>query len=188
MNACRQETRVVRARGEHGVTLTELLIAMVITATIIGPIGASIFFGLRTNVGTQDRIAEAASANVMASYFVPDVQGSTSAMVNVAEDAAACGSGATQANLVLTTSPTSSVSYVQGTGAKANVLYRRTCSGGGSTGLARVAVMLAQPPDFACNNGACGDSFDSIIATVVQRDVQGKSEYQTRLEAARRSG
>ena len=186
MNAQRFPTGRRRACGEAGVTLIELLLAMMITSAIVVPIGAGIYFGLQTTGTTETRLTQATSANLMASYFVPDVQGAEDAALNSPESTAACGSAAGLANLVLTLSPTSSVSYVQGSGAKAAVLYRRTCSGGATTGLARVAASLAQPPDFVCDTGGCA-SFHSVIATLVQRDTRGKNEYQTRLEAARRA-
>ncbi|HEY7106054.1 MAG TPA: prepilin-type N-terminal cleavage/methylation domain-containing protein [Acidimicrobiia bacterium] len=186
MTLAEQRIERERARGEAGVTLTELLIAMMIAAIIIVPIGAAIFYGLRTTGATQTRVTESASANLMASYFVPDVQGAEDAALNAPEPSAACGASATTASLVLVTSPTSSVSYVQGTGPRATTLYRRTCSGGSTTGLARVAASLAQPPQFACDTGTCA-SFHSIIATLVQGDSGGKNKYSTRLEALRRS-
>jgi prepilin-type N-terminal cleavage/methylation domain-containing protein len=180
-----------RCRGESGVSLIELLIAISITGIILAPIGAAIYFGFRTTGETQRQVAESSSANVMASYFTADVQGAIAAAKSTS-DAVSCGAAAGAADLVLTTvaSPTTTVSYYRGSGANASVLYRRTCANGVLTGLTRVASSLSATPDFACSiNGtpvADCSTFRSITASMLQQSATGQSPYQTVVTATKR--
>jgi hypothetical protein len=173
-----------RCRGDVGITMIELLIAIALTGIMMAPLGAAIYFGLRTTTSTEDRVTQSNGANLMASYFLPDVQGAVEA--GTTESVAICGAGAGPASLVLKTSDTTSVSYYQGTGTKSTTLYRRTCANGAPTGIARVASSLAQPPDFVCDTSNCFN-FRTVTATLVQGAAAGGSPYQTRLEAARRA-
>jgi Tfp pilus assembly protein PilW len=181
--------RPKRCSGQAGVSLIELLIAISLTAVITVPIVASIYFGFRTTGDTQTRISQTASANVLASYFVPDVQGSIAAATNATESTAACGATAAPVSLLITTSitPASSISYVQGTGVNSGTLYRRTCTSGASTGLARVASSLVGTPDFHCDTGDCS-GFRTVFANVAQSDATGNITYTTHLQAVRRAG
>jgi Tfp pilus assembly protein PilW len=180
-------SRTTRAKGEAGISLIELLIAIAITGLIVVPIGAAIYFGVRTSGATQTRVTQSNGSNLLASYLVPDVGGATTAGTGV-DDSVTCGVGGT-VDLMLTTSDIAeSVSYFQGTGAKSTVLYRRTCAGGALTGLARVASGLSAAPSFVCDGGnACvqGSVFHSVTVTLTQG--AGASAYQSRVEAVRRS-
>jgi prepilin-type N-terminal cleavage/methylation domain-containing protein len=59
---------------ETGLTLIELMIAMVVLAVIIGPVVTSMLLGLLSTSGTRDRIADAAGAQLLSSYFPADIQ------------------------------------------------------------------------------------------------------------------
>jgi prepilin-type N-terminal cleavage/methylation domain-containing protein len=183
--------RVRRCRGESGVSLIELIIAIAITGVILAPIGAAIYFGFRTTGDTQQMVSESSSANVMASYFTADGQGAIAAAKSTS-DTISCGPAAGAADLVLTmvASPTTTISYYRGTGANATVLYRRTCSNGALTGVTRVATSLSGTPDFACfiNGTPVADcsNFRSITASMLQQTAAGQSPYQTVVTATRR--
>jgi prepilin-type N-terminal cleavage/methylation domain-containing protein len=179
-----------RARGEAGVSLIELLIAISITGILMAPIGAAIYFGFRTTGATQARVAESDGANILASYFVPDLQGSVAAATNATESPAACGGAGATVDLLVTTSfaPATSVSYYRGTGANASILYRRTCSAGVVTGVARVLSNLdatSSTPIFTCNPADCTVS-KVVRAHVDQVDLGGQNTYSTDLSAAER--
>jgi hypothetical protein len=179
-----------RLRGEAGISLIELLIAISVTGIILAPIGLGIFFGFRTTGETQTRVEQSNGANLMASYFVPDVQGAVAVAKN-ASDALSCGASAGTASLVVTTlaSPATTVSYYRGTGANAHVLYRRTCSNGAVTGVARVLGNLATDPAypaFTCDLATDCSAFRSVSVSLLQQDSSGRNNYQTRLTAAKR--
>ncbi len=179
----------LRRSDERGVSLIELLIAISITGIIIVPIVSAIFFGFHTTGATQTAVAETNGANLMASYFGPDVQGAIGATVNSSESPI-CGSVAGTVDLVLTApddtlTSSVSVSYFRGAGANAANLYRRTCANGAVTGVARVASHVVQPLNFSCDTSACVN-FRSITATLVQGDAASANQYTTRLEAVRR--
>jgi hypothetical protein len=181
--------RAGRLQGERGISLIELLIAISITGVLLVPIGAAIYFGFHTTGATQNRVAETSGANLMASYFVPDVQTAIGAATN-APESPICGSLGGTVDLVLTgpdenPSASVSVSYYRGTGARAGYLYRRTCANGAVTSLARVASHVAQPPSFTCDTTGCVN-FRSITATFVQGTGAAGDAYDTRLEAVRR--
>jgi hypothetical protein len=176
-----------RGRGEAGVSLIELLIAISITTIILVPIGMAIYFGFQATGTTQTRIQETDSANVLASYFVPDVQGSV-AIAKGASDGVACGGAGQTANIVITTlaSPTTTVSYYRGTGANASVLYRRTCSNGAVTATARVLRNISGDPSFTCDLAVDCSAFRSVSLSVLQANAAAKEQYQTRLTASKR--
>jgi prepilin-type N-terminal cleavage/methylation domain-containing protein len=68
--------RVTRRRpsGESGVTLIELLVAIVILTVIIAPLAAALIAYLRNTKATTDRMAESHDAQIAAAYFSHDVQ------------------------------------------------------------------------------------------------------------------
>ena len=184
MNA---SVQVRRCRGESGVSLIELIIAIAITGVIMAPIGAAIYFGFRTTGDTQQMVSESTSANVMASYFTADVQGAIAAAKSTS-DTISCGAAAGAADLVLTTvaTPTTTISYYRGTGANASVLYRRTCANGVLTGVARVATSLSGTPTFSCDSSSDCSTFRSITASMLQQTATGQSPYQTVVTATKR--
>ena len=179
MNAHRRRRRADPA-DERGVSLVELLIAISITGIIMVPIGGAIFFGFRATSGTQTRLEQSNHANVLASYFVPDVQGAVT-VAKGATDSAACGGSGSTADLVLTTNfaPPTSISYYRGQGANQTTLFRRTCSNGVPSGVARVVDNLQVAPAFTCidanGNPASCATWGGVSVTVVQDN--GKGEY-----------
>jgi hypothetical protein len=174
-----------RGRGEAGISLVELLIAMTLTSILLVPITAAIYFGVRTTGDTVTRVGLSDSMNVLSAYFVPDVQQAQSASTNVS-DSDACGGGGSTVELLLTTGvePSTSISYVRGAGANANTLYRRLCAGGAVTSVARISRSLNGTLDF--HPDVPGPSFTSVTATLTQASPTGGDTYQSRVEAARR--
>jgi Tfp pilus assembly protein PilV len=125
----------VRARGEQGISLIELLIAIVLTVIIVGPIGFAIYTGTRTTGNTQTRLVQSDKANLLSHYLTPDVQSSVSAQTSVSDPN--CGTPRT-VDLLLTEvdrDPTSGapvttfVSYYRQASGSATYVFRRVCSG-----------------------------------------------------------
>jgi prepilin-type N-terminal cleavage/methylation domain-containing protein len=65
-------SRIVRS--EHGVTLVELLLAMVVVGTIVAAVAGGVVVGLRTTHATQDRVTHSHDRQMASAYFVNDVQ------------------------------------------------------------------------------------------------------------------
>ena len=61
--------------GERGVTLVEVLIAVVILGLITVPLGNAIFGFIRLSDQTNQRLSESQDAQLAGSYFAQDVQG-----------------------------------------------------------------------------------------------------------------
>jgi hypothetical protein len=181
-------------RGEEGITLSELLIALVITAIILVPLTGAMFVGLRSDATTMNRVQESASANLLSSYFSPDVQNTVAVALNTAEPAAACGGGALgNVGMLLTThasttaEPTvSTVSYYRGSGPNTTMLYRRVCSAGTASQPVRVIRNLSGAPVFTCNPNCA--SWTSVKVVVQQKKTPDVgAPYTSTVEAARRN-
>jgi prepilin-type N-terminal cleavage/methylation domain-containing protein len=169
--------------GEAGFTLIEMVLAMSIAALVIGVLAAAMFLGLGTEHDVQTRLAESNSANLLASYFGPDMQQSGPVSIApAASDAPYCGAaGGPVALLLPQNNNASSVSYfVDPTSPK--VLRRRTCAGGAPTGppsgIAVVRNLSATPAAPDCHGSTC-----TIQVTQL---VSGKLPYTTTLTGSRR--
>ena len=141
-----------KRRGEEGLTLTEMLIALSITTLMTTTIAAALYAGLRTNATAQYRVEEANAANKVSLYYAPDVQNGTAVATGTTESTAACGAGAQAVDLLVTTSATSSVSYYRGTGTDAAKLYRRTCTAGAIGSSTLLVRYLVGAPQFTCRD------------------------------------
>ena len=181
-----------RCRGEDGLTLNELLIAMVISAIIVVPLTSAIYTSLHASSSTMGKTRQSVAANLLSSYFGTDVQNAVQVGTNVTESSVVCGAAARPVALLLTTSPgNSSISYFQGsTPATAKFLYRRTCAvGAGGTGAANPPIPVirdASAATFACVP-SCGDTvWQSVTASVSQTDALNPVAYVARVQASRR--
>ena len=176
-------------RGEEGITLSELLIAIVITGVIMVPIGDAIFVGLHTSGATQDRIQESVGTNLFSSYFGPDVHNTVSVHPDTVEPAGVCPSPVVVDLLLITETGQSSISYYRGSGLGDTVLYRRTCVGGVASVPARlfrkVSTDPAERPVFTCTPSPCSTTWTSVNATVIQSDPNNP-DYTITARATRR--
>ena len=97
--------RRLRAAGEEGFTLIELVITLVILPLIIGAIAVALFVTFSEQAGVSTRVATSADAQVTSAYFVRDVQSAMYVTTTRTPSAAAwpstagvtsdCGSGTT---------------------------------------------------------------------------------------------
>ncbi len=164
--------------GEAGFTLIEMVLAMTIGGLVIGSLAAAMFLGLGTERSVQTRLAESNSANLLASYFAPDVQQSGPVTTApTADDSPYCGAGGGPVALLLPqNNNTSSVSYfVDPTDPK--ILRRRTCAGGAADRPPRRAAGGAEPQQ--CTGGLlCEHVHD-------HSDAAGRREVAVHDEARR---
>ena len=63
-----------RGRGDDGVTLIELLVAIAMLGIIAVPLGTALISFLRNTNATTDRLAESHDAQIASAYFAQDVQ------------------------------------------------------------------------------------------------------------------
>jgi type II secretory pathway pseudopilin PulG len=63
-------------RDESGMTIIEMVIATALLGIIVGPITISLMLSLITNTSTRERIADSASAQLISTYAVVDIQSS----------------------------------------------------------------------------------------------------------------
>ena len=59
---------------ERGMTLMEVIVAMVVLSVIVGAITTSIFVGLQTTRETSERLTDAVGVSFASAYFIPDVE------------------------------------------------------------------------------------------------------------------
>ena len=151
-------------KGEDGFTLIELLVSIAVMLIIGGVITAGLVVGLKTTGATGDRLAQSSDAQLLASYFVPDVQSTKSISFGVAS----CGTGTAVANFTwidwtdllgdLKTSHTVSYAYLAPTPGNTNgTLVRSHCTGTNTTPINTQTVaryLAAGLPALVCRNAA----------------------------------
>jgi Tfp pilus assembly protein PilV len=169
-----------RCRGEAGVSLIELIIAMALTSVLLVPLGAGFYFSLHATADTQSQLTQSNRATLLSSYFGADVQGANAATTGTAESTSVCGATVVTADLLLSTPSGTSISYSRGSGALANVWTRRTCGGGTVTSSLPVVKDLAAAPAVAC------PLTPDCAVTLTQTDPSGHGSYTTSLQASRR--
>ena len=186
-------TNPKRCHGEAGVTLQELLIAMIISAIIAIPIGGAIFTSLHTTTSTLAKTQQVVGANLLSTYFGTDVQNTVQVATNANEPTAICGSSVTsQTGLLLTTSPAkSAIFYYQGAGSSSSFLYRQACavgSGGApSAGPAQILVrQMSAAPQFSCAPDCTAAGWRSVSIQLTQSNTHYPGPYATTVQASRR--
>jgi hypothetical protein len=184
----------MKRRGEEGLTLNELLIAMLITTIIVVPLAGVMYTSVHTMVSTQNRIDESNGASFLSSYFGPDVQNAVSIATGAGtvESSAACGATARAVDLLVTTTQMTISYYHDPSGPTAHVLYRRTCTGGVPALPVRLLRNLSGAPTFTCLDvnglplGAC-TLWQGLSGSVTQADAQNPgSSYTVRVQATKR--
>jgi Tfp pilus assembly protein PilV len=184
-----------RCRGEDGLTLQELLIAMVISTIIVTPLAGAIFTSLHTASSTINRTQQSVGANLLSTYFGTDVQNAVQVATGVTEPTSVCGSGVTtQTGLLLTTPGTAGTSttfYYQGAGANSVFLYRQTCAqtAGGGTSAGKVLPLVQQlsaAPQFTCVPDCTNTNWQSVGVQLTQSSTTFPGSYTTTVQASRR--
>jgi len=152
----------MRARGEDGFTLPELLVASVILAIIVAPLTLAFITGLRVVGKTEQKFTDSRSGLISAADFASDV-GNANA-VTTTNSPSACGSGGTLLATFLWNDPNvfpvvtggsypNKVSYFYDSSSKK--MLRRICKNGGVANTSTAAVSLGSQPTVQCfNSGA----------------------------------
>ncbi len=133
--------RVDRRRDQHGFTMLETLLTLVLTALIMAPLFGWAFVASRQQTATITRNIDGASVGFLRTSFLRDVASSHTANVGTAANGTDCSGGGSAAAaptdtvLRLTASTGPRVVYnraasSEGTGTS---LWRRECTGGAAT-------------------------------------------------------
>jgi prepilin-type N-terminal cleavage/methylation domain-containing protein len=183
-------------RNEDGMTLVELVVATLILGIIILPLGSSVILGLGRTEQAAQRTTNTADQQVLASYFVNDVQ--SAADVAVPPAAAACGVTdplvvqfhwvdpvGTVDKTVVYSAPT--------TGTSAGEMVRVFCDSTGVTRTATVIHALASVPSPKCDGVTCTAATPTpqvVALQVASRGTTGtdpsSETYTFNLSASRR--
>jgi hypothetical protein len=179
----------VKRRGEEGVTLQDILIAMAITGILMFTLVGIIFSAFHTLGGAEAHITQSNGATLVASWFGPDVQNTVSVATNVTEGSNCPSPRVVDLLLTTSTDGSSTISYYRGTGVNASTMYRRTCTGGTASAPARMVRLLAAAPSFTCSP-ACDATWQTITGTITQNDPRDPTnvgkQYVTNIEGTRR--
>jgi prepilin-type N-terminal cleavage/methylation domain-containing protein len=183
----------MRPTRDDGFTVIELLIALTVSGLILAPLAAAIFVGFRTTGDTQTRLAQSDSANVLAAYFIPDVQNAS--ILGFGATQLDCGSASGPVDIALTWLPYQAASstvgyYTADVGGKTE-LRRRVCRGDDIVAEVKVLGNVTGGVTPACVNsagGACNGSLSDwrSVTLAVTQQAPGDSPYQTTLTASRR--
>ena len=141
-----------RCRGEEGMTLVELIMAITISGLIIGPLSAGLIIGLRTSGETATRLAGSSDAQFLAISLPPDIQSAGNAAGDVVASPTAnteCSGVTNVLRLRWTTTDSGPATTYQaayaisGSAVAGWKLKRYFCTGGGAPATLTVARNLA---------------------------------------------
>jgi prepilin-type N-terminal cleavage/methylation domain-containing protein len=184
-------------RNEDGMTLVELVVATLILGIIILPLGSSVILGLGRTEQAAQRTTNTADQQVLASYFVNDVQSAA----DVAVPPAAPGCGVTDPLVVqfhwvdpVGTVNKNVVYTAPTTGPSAGELVRVYCDSAGGTRTVTVIHALETVPSPKCDAVACSAATPTpqvVSMQVVSRGTTGtdpsSETYTFNLSASRRT-
>jgi prepilin-type N-terminal cleavage/methylation domain-containing protein len=179
-------------RGEEGMTLIELLIAISLMAIIMVPLTGGLYLALVTNSGTIQRTTDTSGGQLMSSFLVPDVQ---SADTVASAAPFVCAQGTTFLELGsfdAATGAQTEVSYnivPQGAPSMDDEVTRSTYSVDGGTCMstsssvvvrAALSPTLRDPnPIVTCTPSPCGPTTRSVAVTLIalSKSVTSRSYY-----------
>lgn len=158
---------------EAGFTLVELIVAIIIVGIIVVPLSGAIILGYTRMAQTGQRSLEAGDSQLVAAYFVNDVQGSDQVLVSGFTCGATLADGSTAAPVVefaLKSDPTAASDYQSSystvTQDGALQLYRVVCKSGVVTD-ALISKSLASVPTVTCAGATCSSATPATVSMVV---------------------
>lgn len=144
-------------RGERGMTLAELLVAVAMLGIVMGPLSASVIAGLRTTTSAETWMVQSRGEQLTVAHWVPDVQsadwvlpGAGSGCDERSGDAPVVGFGWGGA-----ASRDRLVTYTVRTAGTAESLVRSACTSGSLVASTVLVPDLGGDPTLSCRPG-CG--------------------------------
>ena len=155
--------RRLAQRGQAGLTLMEILLAMGIAAILMAPLGTWAYGTLKSGIISQDELGRANATGLLNIYFLRDVA-SARAFVVTADGVTDCtgvpasAAGTPIVRLVQSGDVTTSVVYTVGNGADPVPMFRHVCGPDGAlTASTRVlAKVQASSVSAFCSDAAGG--------------------------------
>jgi type II secretory pathway pseudopilin PulG len=161
----------MRGRSDEGMTMVELVVAVLVLGIIIVPISTSVIIGLATTQRAEQRTTDTTDQQVLASYFVNDIQSADTVSVGTA--------GCSQSNVVLQlawsdpnvgSSIAKTVVYVKTADEQ---LQRVSCDSTGATKTVVTVHALGATPTVTCDGTvvACATALPGSKPRVVAMHV-----------------
>jgi hypothetical protein len=158
--------RIFKRRGEEGVTLEELLFAMMMTGILLFPLLYAMFATTHVVGRATSTMDQSNGASFASSFFPTDVSNAVTVAKNVTDT---CGGGTV--DLLLTGAPGSNPQFVAYyRSADGRTLYRRTCTGGTAQAPVRLMRNLTGAPIFTCAPTADCTGWTSVTGLLTQSD------------------
>jgi len=181
-------------RSEAGVTLIELMIAVLLLGIVIVPLTSGMITGLIATGRARDRLSEVRAPLFSSAYFADDAQSSDVNGISVG-GTAACGGGENVVEFTWTEDTAQyRASYVRGTRDGKRTLVRNFCSGTSVQGTTTVAPVLTDTaPTVTCTDSA-GNAVSCTLGTSAVRRIElaattpnGENDRFFKLVATRRA-
>ena len=141
-------SRRLRQRGQAGLTLVELLLAIGIAAVLMAPLGAWAYGTVKAGFVSRDELGRASATGLLNTYFLRDV--ASARLVDAASPADCTNSTlphTPRLRLSGSGSNATSVVYAVSTGTEPVSLYRHVCNDDGTLRSSnRVVARMATPP------------------------------------------
>jgi prepilin-type N-terminal cleavage/methylation domain-containing protein len=184
-----------RVADESGLTLIELLIGLTVLGLLFGPITSGFLLAFLETNATHQRVADSASAQLLSSFLLPDVQGSDEVSPTGDFTGTGCAmpslSGAASTVLSLyrddPRGPETTVLYLDVTGEGGqHELHRAECTHASGTGQLESTMLvhnLHYPNGFVltCDGSGCASRATprtvTIEVTERSRQPQPNSSY-----------
>ena len=191
--------RRARRTDEAGVTLIEVLVAIVVTAVILAALTTAFFVTSHNESSVQERLTKSHDAQLAASYIVADAQNTSGTEVSLF-DTATCSdlnppvSGPLTPLARLNWTDVSSVSSVQKTAnyvltpnplpQTGNTIMRRYCENGALKSDQIVGHSVASAT-AACSSAPCSTTSAQLTVSITETpDQSGGAQYQYSLTGA----
>jgi hypothetical protein len=174
----------VKRRGEEGVTLEELLFAMMMTGILLFPLLSAMFATTHVVGRAESTMDQSNGATFLSSFFTIDVANAVTVTRNTTDT---CGGGTV--DLLLTGAPGSNPQYVAYyRSADGRTLYRRTCTGGTAAPAVRLMRNVTGAPTFTCAPTTDCAGWTTVTGVVTQSDpTQGNTTpFTTTVRATKR--
>jgi prepilin-type N-terminal cleavage/methylation domain-containing protein len=168
-----------RERSQHGMTLVEVLVSVVLLSLVTGTIGTLLLSATDQSGPTAQSIKESTEAQVIAAFLVRDAQaaGGTNPLTAAVDPtlgvatggAATCGSGAPLLQFTwLDRAKSTSTQYVAAYvfSAASNQIVRTLCVGGSSTGASQTLGRAIANATGACSPACPSDGTNTLPDTV----------------------
>ena len=158
-------------RSEAGVTLIELMLAVMLLGIIIVPLTGGMITGLISTGEARNRLSEARSPLFSSAYFADDAQSSDVNGISVG-GSPACGSGTNLVSFTWTEDTTQyRASYVTSTRNGTPILKRNFCSGSAVDSTTIAPVLSSTAPTVTCYLANGTSTVSCSVGTSVLRRI-----------------